>query len=531
MAFNIESLDDEPVVDSCPSFAGGMVSNATIANLRADQAALLQNFDVQQSGTLATRLGSFRLGAGNVTAPGAPYAGGTLVTGLEMFNTPTYSYLVAANNRYLWKWNGTAWALLDTGTYHANASHTTVQMVQGADKLYIADGYSNLYSWDGVTMTNLGGGGAAQPPVGPSAIVWHTNRLIAAGMTAAPDTVAFSDILDGATWDTSLQNLRPGAGDGDVVTGLCPWLDFNLIVIKRASLWVINCDPTLDVADMPIKCIHPAIGSSAPNTFVQVGSDVFGLTTSGVRSMRRTFAAETQSELGPSVSFPIDNLMDRINRAALSTAVATYWNNRYILSVPMDGATRPNYVLVYNTITESWSGYWTGWNATCFAGNIVSGTRYLAFGRNGGAVYQWSEKIYPLEAVTAAYFADEDVAYDCQYISRILDFGEARSKKTGFNVELELGALSEMDMTLSGYFDRATVSPVDPSPYPVDDVGPILGTLDADAPESVFRRNAFDLQAQGQFRGVQLELRGFGGIALRRITATAFIDTVELQTA
>ena len=40
-------------------------------------------------------------------------------------------------------------------------------------------------------------------------------------------------------------------------------------------------------------------------------------------------------------------------------ARATYWNDIYQLSVPMDGATYNNYTLVYSVTLNSWQGIWS----------------------------------------------------------------------------------------------------------------------------------------------------------------------------
>jgi hypothetical protein len=54
------------------------------------------------------------------------------------------------------------------------------------------------------------------------------------------------------------------------------------------------------------------------------------------------------------ISAPIDDVIQRINRNYASNAVATYWNNRYYLAVPLDDSTVNNTVLVYNFILKQW---------------------------------------------------------------------------------------------------------------------------------------------------------------------------------
>jgi hypothetical protein len=114
------------------------------------------------------------------------------------------------------------------------------------------------------------------------------------------------------------QQIEPGSGDGEPVTGIFSWVDFNLIVFKRRSIWIVNCNPTLAVSDFTVQPIHKSIGVRAYRTAAQVGSDVFVLTTDGVRSIRRTIAVTSQQDVGPSISAPVDDIIRRINPSTLT---------------------------------------------------------------------------------------------------------------------------------------------------------------------------------------------------------------------
>ena len=349
-------------------------------------------------------------------------------------------------------------------------------------------------------------------------------------MELAPDVVEFSDILSDAfngdyesppgTITPGTQTIRVGGGEGDPITGLVPWVDFNLIVLKRHSIWVVNTDPALTtdpalpVASFTIKPIHRRIGTLAPKTFVQVGSDILGLTDQGVRSIRRTIAVENQQDIGPSLSKPIDNLIARINPAHISKCHATYWNNRYLLSVPLDSATSCNYVFVYNTLTESWSGYWTGWNATAFATYKASdGTMRLVFGNSAGRAMEWMDYVPVASETYTAYRDDGSVNVAYTFLSRGMTFGNHATPKTGLNFEVEY------------LFDGLSAAGA-PLVYPfLDGAGGVsaasLGEADTIA--------AGDLMANGQFRYLQLQIAGEGKLTIRKIMASAFHDTAILQ--
>ena len=130
-----------------------------------------------------------------------------------------------------------------------------------------------------------------------------------------------------------------------------------------------------------VKTIHRRIGCPAPFSAVQVGggssapgSDVFFVDgDKKVRSIRRVLGAETQQELGDAVSLPLQDVLDRINQTWISRCVAFYHNDHYILAFPKAGSTRPDSVVAYNLLTQSWCGEWTGWEPTAFAMRTDSG--------------------------------------------------------------------------------------------------------------------------------------------------------------
>ena len=82
------------------------------------------------------------------------------------------------------------------------------------------------------------------------------------------------------SWDRNYQKVRIGGGESDPITGLLAWTDYNLLVFKKNSIYVINLDPsqnptpddpTLLVACFSVKQLHKLIGCPAPLTAQQVG--------------------------------------------------------------------------------------------------------------------------------------------------------------------------------------------------------------------------------------------------------------------
>lgn len=509
--FFADNLDDDLIPDGSPSFEGGQVSNRRASLLNPNEAVLMVNMDISRTGEVITRRGSERLG-GTVD----PTFG--VVKGLTYFDRlGSTSYPVAATLSGPRYYNGSTWPQLSVGNPIGVSGLTANDVIfaQGVNILYMVDGYNGIYSWDGTTMTDVSGASNDEGPVGPQWVVWHTNRLAVAclgvgGSLTEPDAIYFSEFLDGSVWDKATWSIRVGAGEGDRISGMVSWSDFNLLVLKERSVWVVNCDPSLEVAQFEIKPVTRAIGCSAPKTAVQVGDDVFFLSSQGIRSVKRTMASEAQQDIGPALSEPVTDIINRINPAAIWRSAAIHWNNRYIISLALDTATIPNYCLVFNTLTNTWSGYWTGWQPKHFAVRVPSaGTPARMIFENASFVHEWLDYVNEADEVTAT-FQDNGTDIASRLKTRAMNFGQPLNPKTGFNCEVEYTSPGTLTAQLvaDGTNAGSAVS---------------LGSSQT--------RKAFDVQSIGQFRELQLDLNSTAGKQkIRSVVANAMLDTFQIQT-
>lgn len=372
-----DELDTPASFDSVGSFEGGQVSYAKPRLLQPNQSALIQDGEIAITGQVSTRFGTNYLGS-TVSA--------SKITGLFYMNTTTVSQEVMIDsNGLIWKLVGNTW----TSTTVSISISDIPSIVQGANVLYLAGG-DQTRQWDGTTFTQIDGDGSTQGPRSASILVWFTNRLIAAGpsiksVAAGPvvsDAIYFSNLLDATNWGSpkGSQQIRVGAGDGIAITALVPWTQFNLAVFKRRSVWVVNADPSLAVADMPIQLVHGTVGCVAKKSAVQVGADILFLSDDGIRSLSRTFASDQNEQLSVPLSYPVQDYIQRINWSAASNACAIFWRNLYIISLPLDTSSTNNFILVYNTLTNSWQGVWTNLPVNVFAVRLVSGLPRLMAG-------------------------------------------------------------------------------------------------------------------------------------------------------
>lgn len=522
MIFFQSQLDDVPIPDGMPSFDGGQVSNMRANLLAENQASELINYDISSTGEAILRRGTVQLG-GVISA-------GTYIQGLSYLDTPSLSYPLAVNNAHVFFLSGSTWTVLSG--YAAASTLVPVTMVQGINKIYLCDGVGNVFSLDGVTYVNLGNASNTQPPAAPKALIWFTSRLIAAGILAEPDAIYFSNLLDGSTWNKTTQQIRVGGGEADLITGLVPWTNNVMAVLKKNSLWRVSCVDSsgafTTVGEFTVDRIHATIGCMAPRTACQVGSDIFLLTTSGVRSLQRTLASEQQNQITDSLSWPVQDIIERINQAAIATCCAIYWNNRYILALPLDQAVSPDTLLVWNNLTKSWSGTWTGLNVVAFGiRQVASDSPRLIMGLGNGKVVDWQDYVAE-EDETDVTFQDSGVNTPSRVKGRALTFSEQSSPKTGLNAEFEFNkskatvsayvVLDDSDPVLIDSFSSGFTNGLD---LPFD--------LPFDLPKVGVERRPVMIRRFGRFRELQFVLTTASKkVRLRSFQASAFQDTTKL---
>ena len=233
---------------------------------------------------------------------------------------------------------------------------------------------------DSVTITNGGSGYTSLPTIVPS----H------AGDGNASITPAYETTFGGTS------NLPFKVGLGDPVTGLASWVGFNVVVFCKNSCYVVDAGGTPaasgsapKTSDFTIRTISATTGCVSHGSIAQVGEDLFFLSRTGVRSIRRTMEENmVASDVGV-ISYPIQDVIDQINWAAVENATSVFWNNRYLLSVPTGVSTINNTTIVYNTNTQSWMGVWNG-DVTVTSGvpsSTINPYQYAVTQFSGGKPY------------------------------------------------------------------------------------------------------------------------------------------------
>jgi hypothetical protein len=243
-------------------------------------------------------------------------------------------------------------------------------VVMATDHIYISRGWSKRpLVWDLATsVTALASSGTGHEFPNCTGLLYYANRLIALGKfyTDAsirnPDTISVSNFLDFNHWD-ALDAFTINSGSNDQVVGVAPWTLNEFLVFMRNSIFYVNVGSNRYVTgealsnDSYVKTLATDIGCSARKSVVQAGGGVFFLSDNGIYFLQPQPASAESMKLltmADPISAPIDDVIQRINRNYAHRAVATYWNNRYYLAVPLDGSVDNNAILVYNFILRQW---------------------------------------------------------------------------------------------------------------------------------------------------------------------------------
>ena len=280
-------------------------------------------------------------------------------------------------------------------SYNASEIITTqdgCDVCNAFDKIFISRGFSKRpLMWDlNVTITALPTSGAGHQFPNSAGLLFYANRLIALGKHHAEanalrnyDTVSVSNFLDYENWD-ALDAFTINNGGNDQIMAVAPWTLNEFLVFMRNSIFYIGVGTSRYVtgealsADSYVRTLATDIGCSASKSIVQAGGGVFFLSDSGVYFLQPQQSSNDSMKLltvSDPISAPIDNVIRRINRNFAYRSVATYWNNRYYLSVPLDDSIVNNAVLVYNFILKQWESVDT-YPSLVPTGNIQTGTTW-----------------------------------------------------------------------------------------------------------------------------------------------------------
>jgi hypothetical protein len=266
----------------------------------------------------------------------------------------------------------------DTGSLSAKVNFPAGETITGADEveLYQAQGIGYVYilrgfdksvlRWNGSTTVDIPDTHTHHNYPPSRHAIYYGNRHI---VQTDRNTIKVSHYLEDNHW-SALDVFTINDGSSDTLVAICPWTLNEFVIFMRNSIFYASAgiganslgDAVTD-DNSYIKSLATDIGCIAKGSIVQAGGGILFLSDNGVYILNPAGAGNGAGNtpegmrlltIAEPLSAPISDVIERINFNAVDKAVATYFENRYYLSVPLDESEINNAVLVYNFINKAW---------------------------------------------------------------------------------------------------------------------------------------------------------------------------------
>jgi hypothetical protein len=320
--------------DSRPSnLAGGINNGAPIIALDNNQASDMSNMDSWEYPSLCTR-----------SPRGNKY---NVLTGpVQLLTNYKDQYLMALANGGLFKPVDNLWSSVATGFSTAICS-----AINYMDDLIIADGVNRLTFVTSAGAKTVG----TQAPMAKY-VIQHANRLYAAGIEGEPITLRYNALRVKDDWTTPNQagEMKFESGAGAPITGLAAFQQHVMVFKANFFSELYGTGPSNYQA---VDGSH--IGTLSHHTIKEVNRSLIWLAD---REIVRYYGGVEPKV----ISDKIRGYIHRINWDQAKIACAGVSNNRYYISLPIDGATQNNLLLVYDSDVDNWYVH-DNWSIVQFA--------------------------------------------------------------------------------------------------------------------------------------------------------------------
>ncbi len=448
----IENFLKVKVID----YSGGQVSKSYADQLQNNQGALIQNAIVNVKGQIASRLGQGLFNQDLNTTAFDGFGRFDLESG---GGTTSYMIVASAPSVISSLSNSTSWSVINSG--HPITTGHNVEFVQANNQIFMLNGFDNTAWWDGSTWT-VGGTypGSASPPTATTG-AWLGNYLFLAGNSTNQDTLYVSDNLAPTSFQGN-QIIKIQSGDGQPIKRIVNYRTGDLIIYKERAIYDLNitgvnaaCTPQ-PICAWSYTPVTQDVGTLSPRSVVSLGNDQWFLSSSpfGIRSVIRSQFDKTFVNL---VSQPIQDIFDGtnidgtiLNTEQVSKAAAVYYDNKYIIAIPVTGSSVNNLVLVYDFITQSWYEI-TGWYPTEWL--VYNYNLYYIDANDGRVVQCFTGTTGDIGTVIPAA-STPTVGVNFNYISKIFDFDNADNYKSLDSIQLEFNPTGNYNATINVNLDN-----------------------------------------------------------------------------
>ena len=306
------------------------------------------------------------------------------------------------------------------------------------------------------------------------------NRLI---IPDGRDQVAISDYLDSDLYDPFWQSFRAGAGGGDFVVAVHPWVEGSALVFCRKSIWLATLAQlpstdgssfAIDTAVAKLELVTNEIGCSARNTIVTAGQFVFFLSDAGIYRLDSRLDLKLRGDTMP-LSEPIADLFGAVVQSRVEKSAFGIWhNNRYLVALPTstDPLDGNQLVIAWNALNNQWE-YRDIYPSSASVNQILVGT------------YDNQRRVFSIPRSGNLYLLEqEDTAQDDNAVNagtspvtgsiktRRYGFGDMHSKRflrtiadvvipAGASVSTKISTINPDTETNVGTLTNATAGPED----------------------------------------------------------------------
>lgn len=507
----------DPVAITQQSFAGGMRDRDHPSLLAETEYAYAKNIDIRDGGLASTRPGSSTktLSAGGVPQGSKFYQAVSGVTAIVQVNSGRF---------YYWEGSSTTWTQIGVTQLNNVSSAVGIAILNG--RIFFFCGVSDhTYSWDGIAASLTDEGDTNNDPILGVLCCQQAGRLCASigSASSTSDYVFFSDIFDGQTFARSTNNKRTPTDGSEPITALATYRKEEILTFTRFSTHVWNISGST-VSSFSRNQLDARIGCVAPKTVVVVGDDAFFLgADKQLRTIKRT-AQDLAFGVSTPVTYLVPNLMERITRNYMYLAAGVFFDNYYLLAVPMDNSTTNNSVIVFDMLHQRQTpsglvpvcvGEWTNINAADWVISYFNNKPQLYFihSTTGKAVLLFEDT------------NDDGETIDVEIQTRAYDFGAPAQDKTAEDGEILIidsyGTLTIRFAKDDALFNSLTSAVVG---------DPFGATLPLQLPFTLAGAGAvgptkFELYGQGQSRYWQLKFNHADGIInIKQYTIRAFVE-------
>lgn len=506
-------------------YSGGQVSKNYADQLTNNQSPLIENSIINVKGQSATRLGQLLF---NVDTNSAAFGGVGSYYLQSGANEIPYIIAASAPAVIVSQANDTHWTTIN-GASSITVGHNT-EFVQANNLIFMLNGFDNDAWWNGTTWAVSG----TYPGVGslPTATTgaWLSGYFFLSGNPVNNSFVYFSDNTNPLAFENTNNVVNVSVGDGQPIEKVANYRTGDLLIYKTRSIYDLNivsngnttCTPQ-PICTWTLTPLTLDVGTNSPRSVVSLGNDQWFLSSPpfAIRSVIRSQFDKTFVNM---VSQPIQDIFDGtnidgqiLNTQQVQKSAAVYFDNKYIISIPLTGSSVNNLVLFYDFITQSW-GEITGWYPAEWV--VYNFNLYYIDANDGRLIQCFIGDQGDYGTVIPAMASGPTVGVDYVYTSKIFDFDNSDNWKTLDSLQLEFNPTGNYNATISVNLDntgwqlagtipltsKAITLPVN-LPFTLESPGLTYGTL--------------QLTKFGKFKKIQVmvELQGVSQqIILQKIT-------------